>query len=112
MYPKHFSQKQWLKECELLRVLFNVLHFQYFTYGFKVHVITDYKPCISLFKKSLTSASLKVSRILLDIIDFQLDVMYQPGTKMHLSNALSRLTSHNDNSKANTTLTSMYILQI
>ena len=26
--------------------------------------------------------------------------MYQPGTKMHLSDALSRLTSHNDNSKA------------
>ena len=26
--------------------------------------------------------------------------MYQPRTKMHLSDALSRLTSHNDNSKA------------
>ena len=26
--------------------------------------------------------------------------MYQPGTKMHLSVALSRLTSHDDNSKA------------
>ena len=26
--------------------------------------------------------------------------MYQPGTKMHLSDALSRLTSHNNNSKA------------
>ena len=26
--------------------------------------------------------------------------MYQAKTKMHLSDALSRLTSHNDNSKA------------
>ena len=26
--------------------------------------------------------------------------MYQPGTKMHLSDAFSRLASHNDNSKA------------
>ena len=34
------------------------------------------------------------------ILDYQLDVMYQPGTKMHLSDALSRQTSHNDNSKA------------
>ena len=33
-------------------------------------------------------------------LDYQLNVMYQPGTKMHLSDALSRLTSHNDNSKA------------
>ena len=38
--------------------------------------------------------------MLLHILDYQLEVMYQPGTKMHLSDALSRLTSHNDNSKA------------
>ena len=28
--------------------------------------------------------------------------MYQPGTKMHLNDALSRLTSHNDTSKDKT----------
>ena len=38
--------------------------------------------------------------MLLHIFDYQLDVMYQPGTKMHLSDALNRLTSHNNNSKA------------
>ena len=38
--------------------------------------------------------------MLLCILDYQLEVMYQLGTKMHLSDALSRLTSHNDNSKA------------
>ena len=38
--------------------------------------------------------------MLLRILDYQLDVMYQPGTKMHLSDALSRLTSHNNNSNA------------
>ena len=88
-------------ECELLGVLFSVLHFNHFTYRCKVHMITDHKPLVSLFKKSLTSASPRLSRMLLCIIDYQLDVMYQPGTKMHLSDALSRLTSHNDNSKAN-----------
>ena len=36
------------------------------------------------------------------MIDYQLEVMYQPGTKMHLSDALSRLSSHNDTSKAKT----------
>ena len=39
--------------------------------------------------------------MLLHILDYQLHVMYQPRTKMHLSDALSRLTSHNDNPKAN-----------
>ena len=61
----------------------------------------DHKPLVSLFKKSLISASPRLSRMLLHIIDYQLDKMYQPGTKMHLIDVLSRLTSHNDNSKAN-----------
>ena len=64
-------------------------------------MITDHKPLVSLFKKSLTSASPSLSRMLLHIIDYQLDAMYQPGTKMHLSDGLSRLPSHNNNSKAN-----------
>ena len=79
-------------ERELLGVLFSVLHFKHFTYGRKVDIVTDHKPLVSLFRKSLTSASPRLSRML--------DVMYQPGAKMHLSDALSRLTSHNDNSKA------------
>ena len=91
-------------EHELLGVLFSVLHFKHFTYGHKVHMITDHKPLVSLFKKSFTSALPRLSRMLLCIIDYLLDVMYQPGTKMHLSDALSRLTSHNNNSKANAIL--------
>ena len=92
----------WNIECELLGVLFSAIHFKHFTYGCKVHVITDHKPLISLFKKSLTPASPRFSRMLLSVLDFQLELMYQPGTKMHLSDALGRLTSHNDTSKAKT----------
>ena len=40
--------------------------------------------------------------MLLHVIDYQLDATYQPGTKMNLSDALSWLTSHSDNSKAKT----------
>ena len=87
-------------ERELLGVLFSVLHFKHFTYGHKVHIITDHKPLVSLFRKSLTSAFPRLSRMLLYILDYQLDVMYQPGTKMHLSDALSKLTSRKNNSKA------------
>ena len=65
-------------------------------------MITDHKPLVSLFEKSLTLSSPRLSWMLHCIIDYQLDVMYQPGTKMHLSDALSRLTSHSDNSKAKT----------
>ena len=87
-------------ERELLGVLFSILHFKHFTHGRNVHIITDHKPLVFLFRKSLISASPRLSRMLLHILDYQLEVMSQSGTKMHLSNALSRLTSHNDNSKA------------
>ena len=82
-------------ECELLGVVFSCLHFKHFAYGRKVTVITDHKPLISLFKKSLGSSSPRLARILLQILDLDLDVVYQPGSQMHLSDAISRLSSHN-----------------
>ena len=62
------------------------MHFCTFAYGHKVTIITDHKPLDSLFKKSLGS--------LLQILDFDLDIVYQPGSQMHLSDAISRLSSH------------------
>ena len=44
-------------ECELLDVLFAITHFKHFTYRHTVHVITDHKLLVSLFKKSLVDIS-------------------------------------------------------
>ena len=82
-------------ECELLGVVFSCLHFKHFAYGHKVTVITDHKPLVSLFKKSLGSSSPRLARMLLQILDFDLDVVYQPGSQMHPSDTISRLSSHN-----------------
>ena len=71
------------------------MHFKHFAYGHKVTVITDHKPLVSLFKKSLGSSSPRLARMLLQILNFDLDVVYQPGSQMHLSDAISRLSSHN-----------------
>ena len=64
-------------------------------YGHTVHVITDHKALLSLFKKSLVDASPYLTHMLMQLLDFTLNVCYQPGDKMHLSNALSHLSSHN-----------------
>ena len=82
-------------EHELLGVVFSCLHFKHFAYGCKVTIITNHKPLVSLFKKSLGSSSPRLARMLLQILDFDLDVMYQPGSQMHLSDVISRLSSHN-----------------
>ena len=83
-------------ECELLGLLFAVTHFKHFTYGRLVHVITDHKPLLSLFKKSLVDASPRLTRMLIELLDFSLCVVYQPSAKMHLSDAISQLSSHNN----------------
>ena len=64
-------------------------------YGHTMHVITDHKPLVSLFKKSLVDASPRLTHMLMQLLDFTLNVCYQPGGKMHLSDALSHLSSHN-----------------
>ena len=84
-------------ERELLGVVFTKTHFKHFTYGRPVTIISDHKPLVSLFKKSLTSSFPHLSRMLLQILDYDLNNVYQEGSKMHLSNALSRLSTHQPN---------------
>ena len=88
-------------EHELLGLLFAVTHFKHLTCGRLVHIITDHKPLISLFRKSLVDSSPRLSRMLIQLLDYTLEVMYQPGAQMHLSDAISRLCTH-DNSKGTT----------
>ena len=82
-------------------LLFVVTHFKHFTYGRLVHIITNHKPLVSLFRKSLVDSSPWLTRMLIQLLDYTLEVMYRPGAKMHLSNAISRLSTH-DNSKGTT----------
>ena len=81
-------------EWELLCVVFAVTHFKHFTYGRPVTIISDHKLLVSLFKKSLTSSSPHLSRMLLQILDYDLSIVYQAGSKMHLSDAISWLSIH------------------
>ena len=82
-------------ECELLGVLFAITHFKHFTCGHTVYVITDHKALVSLFEKSLVDASPHLTRMLMQLLDYTLNVHYHPRERMHLSDALSHLSSHN-----------------
>ena len=86
-------------EHEMLGVVFSILHFKHFTFGWKVRVITDHKPLITLFRKNLHSTSPRLSRMLVQILDYNIEFHHQEGTKMHLSNALSRLNTHDSNAE-------------
>ena len=70
-------------EHELLGPLFAFTHFKHFTHGRLVHIITDHKPLVSLFRKSLVDSSPRLTRMLIQLLDYTLDVMYQPGAQIH-----------------------------
>ena len=69
--------------------------FKDFTYGRLTNIITDHKPLTSLFTKCLANTSPMISHMLLRICDYNTNVLYQKGSKMYLSDALPRLSSHN-----------------
>ena len=47
-----------------------VTHFKHFTYGRLVHIITDHKPPVSLFRKSLVDSSPRLTRMLTQLLDY------------------------------------------
>ena len=57
-------------------------------------VVTDHKPLVSLLKKSLVDASPHLTRMLMQLLDYTLNVIYQPGEMMHISNVLSHISNH------------------
>ena len=82
-------------ERELLGVVFSLETFKHFTSGRQTNIITDCKPLTSLFSKCLANISPRLARMMLCISDYDTNVLYQKGSKMFLSDALSRLSSHN-----------------
>ena len=78
----------------MLGVVFSILHFKHFTFVHKVHIITNHKPLITLFKKNLHATSPRLSHMLVQILDYNIEFHHQKGTKMHLSDALTRLNTH------------------
>ena len=82
-------------EHKLLGAVFAIETFKHFTYDRLTNIITDHKPLTSLFTKCLANVSPRLSCMLLCICDYNTNVLYQKGSKMYLSDALSRLSSHN-----------------
>ena len=50
-----------------------------------------------MFRKSLVDSLPRLTRTLIQLLDYTLDVRYQPGAQMHLSDAISRLSTQDSN---------------
>ena len=72
-----------------------MLHFKHYVYNHSITVISDHKPLSTLFQKSLQRTAPRLTQMLLKMSNYNINVIYQPGNTMQLSNALSQLKSHN-----------------
>ena len=82
-------------ERELLGVVFSLETFKHFTSGRQTNIITGHKPLTFLFSKCLANTSPQLARMMLHISDYDANVLYQKGSEMFLSDALSHLSSRN-----------------
>ena len=61
-------------------------------FGKKVVIETDHKPLESIWKKSITSASPRLQRLLLRMSKYNVDLRYIQGKKNVIADALSRVS--------------------
>ena len=77
-------------EKEMLGTLFGAKRFHKYIYGRRVTVESDAKPLSSIAKKPLSSAPLRLQRILLQFQRYDLDIKHVSGRDIPLADTLSR----------------------
>jgi transposase InsO family protein len=83
---KHYAQI----EKELLAVVFACEKFRQYIYGKQVTVETDHKPLITIVKKPMNDAPMRLQKLLMRLQHYDLCLNYKPGKEMHIADALSR----------------------
>ena len=77
-------------EKEMLAILFGLNRFHQYTYGREVTVHCDHKPISSIMKKPLSACPPRLSRMLLAMSKYQVNVIHVPGKMIPISDCLSR----------------------
>ena len=79
-------------ERELLAVVFALERLDHYTAGYRVKVETDHQPLTSIWKKPISSTSARIQRLLLRLLQYDIDIHYLPGKSNVIADALSRVS--------------------
>ena len=79
-------------ERELLSVVFALERFHRYLYGYAVTVQTDHQLLVSIWKKSITSSSPRLQRLLLRLSHYDVDIEYLKGKENVIADPLSRVS--------------------
>ena len=78
-------------ERELLGVVFALKRLNHYTYRFTTKVQSDHEPLMSISKKTIAAASLRVQRLLLRLSKYDVEIEYLQGKENVIADALSRV---------------------
>ena len=78
-------------EKELLAVVFAPDKFEQYAYGRPVTIESDQKPLEAIAKKPLRCVPKRLQRMFLKIQKFDINIVYNPGSRTYLAETLSRV---------------------
>ena len=79
-----------IMELELLAILFAVKKFHQYIFGSDVEIHTDHRPLQAIFDKPIHSSPKRLQRMLIHLQNYNLKIVYKPGSTMHIADTLSR----------------------
>ena len=80
----------------MCNIVFATERFEHYLIGKdKVTVLTDHKPLTSIFKKAILNSPKRLQRMRLALLKYPVEVIYKPGSKMFISDTLSRASLPN-----------------
>ena len=71
-------------------IYFSLERFHQYTYWRKVTVLSDYKPLEWIVRKPLYKAPPRLQKMMMSLLEYDIDINYKKGKDMHLSDMLSR----------------------
>jgi len=86
-------------EKEMLAMCFGLDKFHHYTFGRKVHVVTDHQPLETITKKPLYKAPRRLQSMILRSQKYDYHVTYKAGKSIPVADALSRAPLENKNEK-------------
>ena len=86
------AEKRYLQiEKEMLAITYACKHFRQYIYGRTTTVTTDHKPLESILKKPISKAPPRLQRMMIAVQNYDIQVIYCPGSEIPVADALSRL---------------------
>ena len=79
-----------IMELELLAVLFAVKKFHQYVFGADIEIHSDHRPLQSIIDKPIHIAPKRLQRMLIQLQNYNIKILYKPGTTMYIADTLSR----------------------